>query len=112
MVTEVKGTPASVVSIDARTAVGQKPPVSTTSPESVGGEVSRVRITSDASILSELEQAVKATPVVDSQRVQALQKALADGSYQMDPRQTADKLLRLESLLGTTQSSGPSGNAG
>jgi flagellar biosynthesis anti-sigma factor FlgM len=107
MVTEVKGPGASVVSIEGRTGVS---PVRTTT----GGEVNRaegtrpeVRITGDAAALAALEGAVADAPVVDAKRVEAVQKALADGSYQVDPRRTAEQFLRLENLIAAATTRPP-----
>jgi flagellar biosynthesis anti-sigma factor FlgM len=107
MVTEVKGPSASVVSIDAQRGVGAVP--SGTAGNKAGGATARseVSITGDAATLAALERAVAATPEVDVQRVEAVQKSLADGSYQLDPRKTAENFLRLENLISAATTSEP-----
>jgi negative regulator of flagellin synthesis FlgM len=60
-----------------------------------------VSITDSALLLGKLEEVVQSTPVTDSARVAAIKNALASGSYEVDDRQVADKLLRFErDLLG------------
>jgi negative regulator of flagellin synthesis FlgM len=51
-------------------------------------------------LLSRLEQALDAAPVVDGGRVQAIKNAIASGAYEIDPRAIADKLVELERMLG------------
>lgn len=60
----------------------------------------QVSLTSSAALLQELEKEVAALPVVDSARVESVQRALATGEFQVDPARTADKLLQLEIVLG------------
>ena len=38
-------------------------------------------------------------PVVDTQRVDAVKKALADGTYRIKPERIADKMLGFENAL-------------
>lgn len=52
-----------------------------------------VKLTDSARQLHDLQGAVAATPVVDSDRVAALREAIANGSYQIDPQRIADGLL-------------------
>jgi negative regulator of flagellin synthesis FlgM len=51
-------------------------------------------------LLSRLEQALDAAPVVDAGRVRAIKNAIASGAYEIDPRAIADKLVELERMLG------------
>jgi negative regulator of flagellin synthesis FlgM len=51
-------------------------------------------------LLQDLEKEVAAMPVVDTQRVEAVQLALATGIYEVDPASTADKLIEFEFALG------------
>jgi negative regulator of flagellin synthesis FlgM len=55
-----------------------------------------VSITATALLMSKLEEIVQATPVVDSERVAALKDAIASGTYEIDDRRIADRLLKLE----------------
>lgn len=52
-----------------------------------------VDLTGGARQLQDLQSAVAATPVVDSDRVAALREAIANGSYPIDPQRIADGLL-------------------
>lgn len=58
-----------------------------------------VSLTDTAARLRELENSLAKMPVVDSQRVEALQQAIANGSYEMDSGRTAEKMLGLEQAL-------------
>ena len=52
-----------------------------------------VDLTDGARQLQDLQAAVAATPVVNSDRVAALREAIANGSYPIDPQRIADGLL-------------------
>jgi negative regulator of flagellin synthesis FlgM len=58
-----------------------------------------VSITDSARQLAALEQAVTASPVVNSAKVAKIGQAIDDGSYTIDPEQVADKLLQMERSL-------------
>lgn len=58
-----------------------------------------VSLTDTAARLRELENSLAKMPVVDSQRVESLQKAIANGSYEMDSGRVAEKMLRFEQDL-------------
>ena len=60
-----------------------------------------VSLTNAAAQISNLENTLAELPVVDTQRVDAIKQALADGSYQIDAERVADKLLSLENSLGS-----------
>jgi negative regulator of flagellin synthesis FlgM len=55
-----------------------------------------VKITQSGMLLSKLEELVQRAPVVDAERVAAFKDAIASGSYEIDDRQVADRLLKLE----------------
>jgi negative regulator of flagellin synthesis FlgM len=55
-----------------------------------------VSITQSGLLMSKLEEIVQSTPVVDSDRVAALKDSIASGSYEIDDRRTAERLLQLE----------------
>lgn len=57
----------------------------------VGGDP--VELTDGARQLHDLQAAVAATPVVDSDRVAALREAIANGTYVIDAQRIADGLL-------------------
>ncbi|MCP5144825.1 MAG: flagellar biosynthesis anti-sigma factor FlgM [Gammaproteobacteria bacterium] len=58
-----------------------------------------VTITDLASRIRDLVQSVESLPHVDQQRVAEIRQQIADGSYEVDPRATAEKLLEFESML-------------
>jgi len=55
----------------------------------VGASSDQVSLTASASLL----------PVVDTGRVESVQRALATGTFQVDPVRTADKLMQLELIM-------------
>ncbi len=59
-----------------------------------------VALTSTAALLREVENAISELPEVNTERVEAIRKAIAEGSYQIDPSRIADKLMQLENALG------------
>ncbi len=61
---------------------------------------SSVKISSTAQNLHQLEAQIKAAPDVDSDKVNALRAAIADGSYQVNAESVADKMLDFEVELG------------
>lgn len=63
----------------------------------------KLSLTSSAQQLRALEEQVAELPVVDTQRVQEVQRAIATGSFQIDPAKVADKLLQFEAAVGAPQ---------
>ncbi|WP_126453729.1 flagellar biosynthesis anti-sigma factor FlgM [Sulfuriflexus mobilis] len=59
-----------------------------------------VSLTNASAQLRSLENTLAELPVVDTQRVESIKQALADGSYQVDAQRVADKLIDLEQGLG------------
>lgn len=58
--------------------------------------VDSVNITDSARRLFALAQAVQDSPEVDTERVAALQHAIASGEYTINPDRVADRLLQME----------------
>jgi negative regulator of flagellin synthesis FlgM len=56
----------------------------------------RVSLTSSATQLQALEDQISSLPVVDAQRVEATQHALATGSHEVNPETTAEGMLEVE----------------
>lgn len=92
------GSGGPVESVRAATSVSS----STSGSSSALGNSDSVQITPYARLLTSLSQAVQNTPEVDAARVSRLQQAIESGQYQVDPEQTAARLLRLEQDLGGT----------
>lgn len=65
----------------------------------VGASGDQVSLTASAALLQELEKEIAQLPVVDAGRVENVQRALATGTFQVDPARTADKLLQLELIM-------------
>ncbi len=58
-----------------------------------------VSLSDNAVQLGKLENTVATAPVVDTQRVEQIKQAIAEGSYSADPVKIADKLMQFESIL-------------
>ena len=58
-----------------------------------------VSLTDSAAMLVKMEKAVNDAPVVDTQRVEDIRKAIANGSFAIDTNRVAEKLLSFESRL-------------
>lgn len=59
-----------------------------------------VKLTGEGRYLHQLNAVIKALPTASEARVQRIQAALRDGSYQIDPQAIASKLARTEWELG------------
>lgn len=64
-----------------------------------GAAADQFSLTSSAALLKELEREISQLPVVDASRVEGVQRALATGTFQVDPPRVADKLLQLELIM-------------
>jgi negative regulator of flagellin synthesis FlgM len=60
----------------------------------------QVSITSTASLLARLQQALAAEPAADQGRVDAISRALATGSYRINGDNVASGLIHMERALG------------
>ena len=58
-----------------------------------------VALTDAAQQLARLESQIREQPVVDTQRVQQVREALDEGTYRVDARGVAEKLLQFEAYL-------------
>jgi negative regulator of flagellin synthesis FlgM len=65
---------------------------------------SEVSITSTATLLAHLQQSLAAKPAVDQNRVDAVSKALAAGTYKVSPERIAQGLIATERALGKLSS--------
>ena len=68
-----------------------------TGPANHGDQVS---LTPTAQQLRSLEEKVAAEPVVDTQKVNAVKDALANGSFEINAERIAGKMMSLEKALG------------
>lgn len=61
--------------------------------------IDSVSLTDTAARLQKLENTIAELPVVDSQRVEELRRAIANGEYEANPANIADKMLGFEAEL-------------
>jgi negative regulator of flagellin synthesis FlgM len=66
----------------------------TEAADKAAGDV--VSITQSGLLMSKLEELVQSTPVVDGERVAQLKDAIASGTYEIDDRRLAERLLKFE----------------
>ncbi len=59
-----------------------------------------VNITSTAELLARVQQSLSSRPAVDQSRVEAISRALAEGSYRVDAGRIAAGLMQAERDLG------------
>lgn len=81
---------------------GTDNPQSAGRPSSPTGGADTFSLTNKASQLQQLESQIAELPVVDTQRVQDVQHALATGTLEVEPARVADKMLSFESGLDTS----------
>lgn len=55
-----------------------------------------VSLTDAAALMQKLEAVMVSLPVVDAQRVDGIQKTMANGQFEVDPMRVADKLVNFE----------------
>ena len=63
----------------------------------------QLQLSNQAAQLQALEAEISNLPVVNTQRVQDVQRTSATGSFQIEPAQVADKMLQFEAGLGKAQ---------
>lgn len=59
-----------------------------------------VSLTGQATQLQAVESEIAGLPVVDTQRVVEVQKAMEAGDFRIDPARIADKMLNFEAQMG------------
>lgn len=69
------------------------------SGSSTTAQADKVSLTSSASQLQALESQISSLPVVDAERVEAVQRAVATGNHVIDPPTIAENLLTQEVSL-------------
>ena len=80
----------------AERTVEQTPSQQTSGKSSTSDTVS---LSENAVQLGKLENEVVAMPVSDTQRIEQVKQAIRDGSYEIDARRVAEKLMAFESIL-------------
>lgn len=63
------------------------------------GGAAEVRLSDAAQALQAADKSLDATPDVDEARVNALRNAIANGSYSIDARRVAERMMDFESAL-------------
>ena len=58
-----------------------------------------VSLTSEATQLQSIQKTLEETPIVNSERVEALRAAIADGSYTVDAAELAQNIIDFETQL-------------
>ncbi len=101
MATDINGISAGIVSLGAETArLGRRETNENPgSGPTADANADRLSLTDSAYNLRDLENRIGRLPATDNQRIDAIRRAVVDGSYQVDPAKTADKLLGMELAL-------------
>lgn len=100
---EINGQNNQPVNTDRHTrpenSVGRSEP--TVEQDSTGRPSTKdtVSLTETSAQLRSIESSLASLPVVDTQRVEAIKLAIADGSYQVNAQSIADKLISFEQIL-------------
>ncbi|RMG35632.1 MAG: flagellar biosynthesis anti-sigma factor FlgM [Gammaproteobacteria bacterium] len=79
--------------------LGEQPSDTAVTSHPSASRADSASITSRAAQLQRLEAQIENLPIVDTHRVDEVQRALATGSYEIQPARVADKLLRFEAGL-------------
>jgi negative regulator of flagellin synthesis FlgM len=61
--------------------------------------VDTVSLTDTAARLRQMENTLAQLPVVDNQRVEEIRRAIAEGTFEVDPKRVAEKMVGLEKEL-------------
>ncbi len=61
--------------------------------------VDTVSISNNAAQLGKMGNISDAAPVIDMQRVEQVKQAINNGSYEVDPKKIADKMMQFENIL-------------
>jgi len=73
---------------------GDNRPTSKTTPKT-----DSITLTESAANFKKLEESIAHLPIVDMQKVEEIQKAIADGSYKIDADKIAEKFIDMELAL-------------
>ncbi len=103
MASNIKGVSDSLSQISdvaskARSAQGAGPSQSSNGVEPIAA-ADAVSFTETASRMREIEGSLRSVPVVDTQRVNEVKQAIADGTYEVNPARIAEKMMKFEGLL-------------
>lgn len=106
MINEVKGLQQAAIqnltnSHQADKAENQVHHAERKEKQSSSGPAREVSLTDTAAKLRQLEAQIANQPVVDTQRVESVKKAIADGSFKVDSNRIVEKMAEFESLLAS-----------
>ncbi len=82
-----------------RTEADKQKQVSPEQTQTSATNTDSVQLTQSGKQLSELANRIDNIPSVDSDKVEAIKKAIANGDYEIDAERIASKLTNFESLL-------------
>ena len=84
---------------DSRATSGSQQQNRADKTASTSAAADSLNLTDQTARLQALEKSISELPVVNTQRVEQVQNALATGTFQIDPARVADKLLSFEAGL-------------
>ena len=99
---EITGQPATAVGNNVGGAEVAPSSANATNPQAQNAgqtATDQITITTSAVNMQKAESALKAVPVVDTDRVEQLRLAIKNGEYEVDPAKIAEKFISLESSL-------------
>lgn len=88
-IASLKGSTGNASAIDRNREINADTPASSQTGD-------HVTLTNSARSLQRLEQTISDTPVVNSSKVSQVKQSIAAGTYQVDAKSTASKLLQFE----------------
>jgi negative regulator of flagellin synthesis FlgM len=99
MAVNLTGIQLSGASIGSASKASSSSPSTKTGSNDAASPQGDVNITSTASLLANLQQSLSAQPAIDQTKVDAISKALAAGTYSVQPDKIASGLLHSERSL-------------
>lgn len=72
---------------------------SSSAPQQRNSSEDKVSLTGTATMLQGLQEQVREAPAVDSEKVEAIRAAIAEGNYPVDSEKLAQKMIDLEGQL-------------
>ncbi len=96
-INSASGRPADIG--NGPTATGSQQQNSADKAATTQAAADSLNLTDQTARLQALEKSISELPVVNTQRVEQVQNALATGTFQIDPARVADKLLSFEAGL-------------
>lgn len=91
--------PPTTIETGQSEQAGNRPGAATGGSAAAPSRADTFSMTNRAAQLQRLEAQIENLPVVDTQRVEDVQRSLATGSFEVQPARVADKLLQFEAGL-------------